>query len=165
MDLSTLGLDGAVQVIAAAEGSAGGGLLPPHGALTTALPDAGIGVTFEVDAASVAGQLDPGAGIVVTLSGDRAELGAWAGHALGLTDDGVWPDLAADDDIWTTVVHLSDRGHVEYKYLVGTVGDVSWDGAEFEGDNRGLWVQDADASGRVRVADTFGVQHGDLLDP
>ncbi len=165
VDLSALGIIGAVQVIAAAEGSAGDALLPPHGALTTAPANAGVAVTFEVDAASVAGQLDPDAGVVVTLSGDRAELGAWAGHAVGLTDDGVWPDLAADDEIWTTVVHLSDRGHVAYKYLVGTVGDPSWDGVEFEGDDRGLWVQDADGSGRVLVADTFGEPYGALQDP
>ena len=77
----------------------------------------------------------------------------------------MWPDLTAGDDIWTVAVDLPQRGHVEYKYLVGTVGDASWDGVEFEGDNRGLWVQDADDSGRVRIADVFGALHGDLLDP
>ncbi len=165
VELAALGLGGPVQVIAAMEDSGYTSSLPAYGALFTGAADDGVEVTFEVDAAAVAGQLDPDAGIVVTLSGDRTELGAWAGHAVGLTDDGAWPDLDGGDGIWTAQVRLPTRGRVEYKYLVGVVGDPSWEGAEFEGDNRGLWVQDADDSGRVRIADTFGLPGGVLLDP
>jgi hypothetical protein len=45
------------------------------------------------------------------------------------------------------------------------VGDPSWSGVEFGGDNRAAWIQDADRSGRVRVRDGYAVRGGLLVDP
>ena len=165
LDLASLDLPGPIQVIAAVTTADGDVLLPEHGSLQTDGADDTVLVTFEVDASSEAHRLNPDAGIVVTLSGDRAELGSWVGNALGLNDDGVWPDLTANDQTWTTAVRLSSRGQVTYKYLIGVPGDDSWEGVEFSGENRPLFVQDVNGTGRVRVADTFGVRGGELLDP
>jgi hypothetical protein len=120
-------------------------------------------VTFEVDAAEVLDQLT--GSTTVTMSGDRDELGAWAGHAIELFDDGAGMDREAGDGIYTVTVGLEAGGSVAYKYLLGEPGDTSWEGVEFEGDDRQLWVHDIDASGRVRVLDSFGAYGGVLLDP
>jgi hypothetical protein len=120
-------------------------------------------VTFEVDAASVLDQLD--ADTTVTLSGDRAALGAWVGHAVELYDDGAGMDLVAGDGIYTVTVATEAGGSVAYKYLLGHPSDPSWEGVEFSGDDRALWVHDLDASGRMRVSDRFGEPGGLTLDP
>ncbi len=101
----------------------------------------------------------------ITLSGDRAELGAWVGHALELFDDGQGMDAVAGDAVWTTTVALEAGGSVAYKYLLGDPTDPSWEGVESQGDDRVLWVEDIDASGRVRVLDAFGETGAILLDP
>ncbi|MFH1466968.1 MAG: trehalase family glycosidase [Pseudomonadota bacterium] len=145
LDLASLGLSGPVQLIA--ESLQTGALLPAHGALLTDGDDGSVLVTFEV-----AAEEGP-----VTLSGDRAELGAWAGHAVALEDRG--------DGTWSTTVALSRGGTVAYKYLLGEAGDPSWDGVEFEGEDRVLYVEDVDGSGRVGVAEVFGVRGGEVLDP
>jgi hypothetical protein len=163
--LAALGLAAPVQVVLATD--AGGGveaLLPPHGALATSEDDTVL-VGFEVDATAVADRLDPDRGVVVTLSGDRAELGAWAGDALGLADDGTGLDAVAADGLWTTVVRTTRGGTIEYKYLFGVPGDGSWAGVEMEGANRTLAVTDLDGSGRMRVRETFGARSAELLDP
>ena len=145
IELGPLGLSGPVQVIA--ESLDTGALLPAHGALLTDGDDGTVLVTFAVGS-------DEGP---VTLSGDRAELGAWAGHALALTDQG--------DGTWTTTVLLTRGGSVAYKYLLGTPGDPSWDGVEFDGADRELYVEDVDGSGRVLVEEVFGVRGGEVGDP
>jgi len=166
VDLAGLGFSGPVQVIAVVSGgSAGEALLPRHGSLLTDGATGPTLVTFEVDASPVAGSLDPGRGVVVTLSGDRPELGAWRGHALALRDDGEGGDEAGGDGTWTTVVALPDRGRIEFKYLVGHADDSSWAGVEFDGANREAWVQDPDDTGRVRLRHVFGVRGGEVPDP
>lgn len=146
LDLAALGLSGPVQIIA--ESLRTGALLPAHGALLTDGDDGSVLVTFEV-----AAEEGP-----VTLSGDRAELGAWAGHAVALEDQGA--------GTWSTTLSLSRGGTVAYKYLVGEAGGAPrCDGVEFEGEDRVLYVEDVDGSGRVGVAEVFGVRGGDVLDP
>jgi hypothetical protein len=60
---------------------------------------------------------------------------------------------------------LASRGRIEYKLLVGVPGDGSWDGVAFQGENRVLWVQDPDRSGRVRLETEFGVRADRVSDP
>ncbi|MDX9719644.1 MAG: carbohydrate-binding module family 20 domain-containing protein [Myxococcota bacterium] len=158
VDLSALGLSGAVQLLAEAQAGEALLRLPGQGAVLLGAEQQGVLLSLEVDASGVAGSLDPGAGVVVTVSGDRPELGSWVGHALALHDDGSHGDRVAGDDIWTVTVALSERGQVEYKYLIGRVGDASWAGVEFEGANRAAWAQDLDASGRVRIRERFAVR-------
>ncbi len=163
--LADLGLAAPAQVVLATD--AGGGveaLLPPHGALATAEDDTVL-VGFEVDATAIADRLDPDRGVVVTLSGDRPELGAWVGDAVALADDGTGLDALAADGLWTTVVRTTRGGTIEYKYLVGVPGDGSWAGVEMEGANRALAVTDLDGSGRMRVRETFGAREAELSDP
>ncbi len=164
VDLAALGLDGApVQLIAQRAAADGESLLPAHGALQSDGESETVLVTFEVDAAAVAHELDGSS--TVTLSGDRAELGAWTGHAVELFDDGLGLDLLAGDGLWTATVQLERGGSVAYKYLLGDPDDASWDGVEFEGDDRALPVEDIDGSGRVRSGDVFGEPGGALQDP
>jgi hypothetical protein len=155
--------DAPVQIIAVRSASRGESLLPAHGSLLTDGDDGTVLVTFEVDATAVLDQLT--GTTTVTMSGDRTELGAWAGHALELFDDGAGMDLVAGDGVFTTTITLEAGGSVAHKYLLGEPGDPSWDGVEFEGSDRLLWVHDLDASGRVRVLDSFGELGGVLLDP
>ncbi len=162
VDLGVLGLSpGPLQAIVAAEIAGEEELLPHHGALLTEGVETGVLVTFEVDAAGVT--LGPGESI--TLSGDRPELGDWAGHAIPLSDDGSGGDRVAGDDLWTVVVETDRAGALAYKYLTGVPGDPGWDGVEFEGDDRSLYVVDVDASGRVLIRDVFAVPGGELGDP
>lgn len=164
LTLPDLGLDtGPVQLIAVRAASRGEALLPAHGALLSDGDDGTVLVTFEVDAAAVAEGIS--GDTTITLSGDRAELGAWVGHALELFDDGQGMDAVAGDAVWTTTVALEAGGSVAYKYLLGDPTDPSWEGVESQGDDRVLWVEDIDASGRVRVLDAFGETGAILLDP
>jgi GTP-binding protein YchF len=59
-------------------------------------------------------------GAVITLSGDRDELGAGQGDALGLADDGSLGEAVAGDDVWTRIVGIAAGGPIEYKYLIGS---------------------------------------------
>ena len=161
VDLAGLGLAGTTQLIAASSYDGIEELLPAHGALRSDGEDTEVLVTFETEAPGVV--LGPGESIC--MSGDRAELGSWGGHAIELFDDGTHGDVLAGDDVWTTVVRTSRGGRIEYKYLTGEPGDPGWDGAEFQGNNRQLYVEDIDASGRVRIRDTFGTPGGTLTDP
>ena len=161
VDLPSVGLAPPVQLILVARSEGDEQLVPRHGALGSGETDTTALVTFEVDATNVI--LAPGESI--TLSGDRAELGDWVGHAIGLLDDGHHPDRIAGDDLWTTTVEISRGGHILYKYLTGLPGDASWDGVEYVGDDRLSYVEDADATGRVRILDTFGSPGGWLDDP
>jgi hypothetical protein len=164
LELPPLGLaDEPVQLIAVRSAHDGEALLPAHGALLSDSDDDRVLVTFEVDARAVLDRMD--AETTVTISGDRDELGAWVGHALELFDDGSGMDLEAGDGIHTVTVSLEAGGSVAYKYLLGEPGDPSWEGVEFSGDDRVLWVHDIDASGRVRVLDRFGERGGALVDP
>ncbi len=163
LDLVSLGLREAPLQIIAARDSGDEPLLPAHGALLSDGGDDTVYVSFEVDASTVLDQLD--ADTTVTLSGDRDALGAWVGHAVQLFDDGEGMDLAAGDGLYTVTVAVEVGGTVSYKYLLGDPSDSSWDGVEFEGDDRTLWVEDVDASGRVRVLDSFGELGSTLLDP
>ncbi len=115
--------------------------------------------------ASALTTLDPAAGVVVTLSGDRDELGAWAGDAVGLVDDGTGGDRVADDGTWTTSLWLERGGVASFKFLVGVVGDDSWDGVEFDGDDRRLALWDLDGDGRVGFSGVFGAPGGELVEP
>ncbi len=145
-------VSGPVQLIAQ---DRAGTLLPAHGALRTDPTDT-VEVTFEV----VAGDREG-----VTLSGDREELGAWEGHAIPLRDEGAWPDRVAGDGSWTAVVTVERGGTVLYKYLEGEAGDPSWDGVEHDGDDRVLYVDDIDGSGRIWIVDRFGRGGEVLVDP
>ena len=162
---ATVDLTGPLQVIAAADLPGGEELLPAGGALRVGGETDRVLATFEVDATAVADQLDPGAGVVVTLSGDREELGGWAGNAVGLVDDGTLGDQVAGDGVWTTTVWLDRGGAASYKFLVGTVGDGSWAGVEFDGDDRRIHLWDLDGDGRVGVSGTFGTPGGLLVEP
>lgn len=163
VDLPALGLGDEPQVIAVAVLPDGEDAVPEGGSL--AVTDDGTAlVRFEVDAASVAGQVDPGAGVVVTLSGSLPELGGWAGDALGLADDGTSGDTLAGDGVWTRIVRLP-RGPFAYKYLVGVPGDGSWAGVEPVGDDRQGRAWDGDGDGRVGLLDTYGVPGGEVVEP
>ncbi len=156
LELSAQGLEEApVQIIAARDAATDEPLLPAHGALLTDDSDT-VYVTFEVDATAVANEIF--GTTTVTLSGDRTELGAWVGHAIELYDDD-------GDDIYAVTLALEPGGTIEYKYLLGDPTDTSWDGAEMEGDNRVLYVEDVDATGRVWVEDMFGEYGRELIDP
>ena len=160
IDVTALGLSGPVQLIAVV----GGDLeqrLPDHGSLAPMLQDGTVLVTFEVDAG---GALE--AGHVVTLSGDRPELGAWAPMAVALNDNGQAGDLVAGDDVWAATVRLPAGGAIAFKYLSGPVqGEATWDGAEFGGDDRVAPVEDINGTGRVRIRSDFGVPGNVLVDP
>ena len=164
LDLPSLGLDtGPVQIILVHWDDDGEvSLLPASGSLLTDDDDT-VYVTFKVDAASVADELD--ADTTVTISGDRDELGAWVGHAVELYDDGAGMDAVAGDLVFTATVTMETGSAASYKYLLGDPSDPSWDGVEFEGDDRVLYVEDIDASGRVRVLDVFAEAGGELIDP
>jgi hypothetical protein len=165
LDLTALGLDALpTQIIMVKQGADGReALLPAHGALLTDGDDDAVLVTFELDATAVLDRLT--GSTTVTISGDRAELGAWAGHAVELFDDGLGLDAAASDGIYTVTLLTEAGGSLAYKYLLGEPGDPSWDGVELDGDDRTLWVHDMDASGRVRVFDTFAQRGGEIIDP
>ena len=109
--------------------------------------------------------IEPAGGVVVTLSGDLPELGGWLGNAIGLTDDGMMGDETAGDGWWTTTVRLPRGGAFSYKYLVGTVGDGSWDGVETIGDDRVRHAWDLDGDGRIALVDTFGTPGGAVIEP
>lgn len=100
VDIEMVGLSGSTQIIVAASKDDREVLLPRHGALLTDGLDSSVLVTFEVDATPVIDELNPTAGVVVTLSGDRSELGSWSGHAIALRDDGAGFDEHAGDAIW-----------------------------------------------------------------
>lgn len=156
LELSSLGMaEGPIQIIAARDDAGGEALLPAHGSLLTDDSDT-VYVTFSVDASAVADQID--GTTTVTLSGDRDDLGAWVGHAIELQDDD-------GDEVYTVTVALEPGGTVEYKYLLGDPSDPSWEGVEMEGDNRALYVEDVDATGRVWVEDVYGELGGELIDP
>jgi hypothetical protein len=165
LDLTSFGLDAAPTQIILVKLDADGGeaLLPAHGSLLSDGDDGTVLVTFGVDATSMATEIDAGA--AVTMSGDRSELGSWVGHAVELFDDGAGMDHAAGDSIFTTTIALDAGGTVAYKYLLGDTADPSWAGVEMEGDDRTLWVEDVDGSGRVRVLDSFGEPGGLWVDP
>ena len=165
LDLTSLGLDASPTQIIMVKLDADGGeaLLPAHGSLLSDGDDGTVLVTFAVDASAMAVEIDAGAS--VTLSGDRSALGAWVGHAVELFDDGAGMDLVAGDGVYTVTVATEAGGAVSYKYLLGDPSDPSWEGVEMEGDDRVLWVEDVDGSGRVRVLDGFGEAGGALLDP
>jgi hypothetical protein len=165
LDLTGWGLEAEpVQIILVHQAPDGAeSLLPAHGSLLSDGDDGSVLVTLEVDATAVLDQLD--ATTTVTVSGDRDELGAWAGHAVELFDDGAGMDLEAADGVYTITIAMEAGGSVQYKYLLGQPGDPGWDGVELDGDNRELWIEDVDATGRVRVLDSFGVRGGELVDP
>lgn len=150
IELGDLGLTSPVQLIAQGPDDGGEPLLPASGSLSSAGPTDEVLVRFEVRA-------DPGAGRQVTLSGDRDALGAWAGDAIGLDE--------LEPGLWSTTISTEQGGFLAYKYLVGSPGDGSWAGVEFDGEDRSLRVEDLDGSGRVVVRDVFGVRGGELLDP
>lgn len=167
LGLASLGLAGPVQAILIAETGEGERALPAYGSHLTGEAAGGVLVTFEVDASAVAGELDPAAGVIVTLSGDGAELGGWAPHHLALRDDGRLGDETADDQVWTVVVELAEGRRIAFKYLIGEVGEGSWEGDEFPGGgaNRESWTRDPDASGRTRLRHVFAERGELLLDP
>lgn len=155
--LDALGLGEDVQVVVEGGGPEGEvDRVPDTGALRTG-DDGLVLVSFRVTA-------DPADPRGVTLSGDRAELGAWAGDALALHDDGTWGDEWPGDGVYTTTVALPRGGAVAYKYLRGTAGDGSWTGVEFDGADRSLRIDDPDRGGRVIVEEVFGVRGGGVVD-
>lgn len=164
VDLASVGLSGPTQVILASLADPAEALLPAGGSLQTDGAPSSVLVTFEVALAGVAG-LVPAEGRTPVVVGDRPELGAWDPTAVDLFDDGTHGDRAANDQVWSLAVLLPERGEVAYKYALRNPGGDPWAGAEFTGDDRRQWVQDADATGRVRLRDAFGVRGGALLDP
>ncbi len=163
LDLAAVGLAGPVQVIVASGEGAGATLVPAGGSLQTDGAAWSVLATFEVAMAGVEG-LNPAEGRTPVVVGDRPELGAWDPTAVDLFDDGTHGDRAAADQVWSRAVLLPERGEVAYKYLLRNPGGDPWAGVEFTGDDRHQWVQDADATGRVRIRDLFGVRGGELLD-
>jgi len=166
VDLAAVGLAGPVQVILASgtgDVVGEGPSIPAGGSLLTDGASSTVLVTFEVEMAGAAG-MEPAEGRTPVVVGDRPELGAWDPTAIDLFDDGTHGDRQADDQVWSRTVRLSERGEVAYKYALRNPGGDPWAGAEFSGDNRQQWVQDVDATGRVRLRDVFGVRGGELLD-
>ena len=162
LQLATILQPDPVQVIATRLFSAD--KLPERGSLQAGGDDTVL-ITFGVDATAIADQLDPAGGVVVTLSGDIPELGGWLGNAIGLVDDGTMGDETAGDGWWTTTVEVPRQGAFSYKFAVGTVGDGSWDGVEYTGDDRVRHAWDLDGDGRIALVDTFGVPGGTILEP
>lgn len=135
--LASRGLAAPVQLVVETRS-----LLPATGAFRTE-DDGAVWLTVVVEGA-------PGA---PAISGDRAELGAWAAAAVPLVDDGSDGDEVAGDGRWTATVKTSRGGRVEWKAMVG-----DWSGVEFDGENRSTSVADPDQDGRVRVEVAWGLR-------
>lgn len=139
--LASRGLTAPLQVLAMANNQA----IPAGGALRTDGEDGTVLVTF-----SLTGVPE---GASPYLSGDRAELGAWAAGAVPMLDD--------TSGGWTAVVRVARGGWITWKFMAG----ASWDGAEFDGPNRAMPVADPDGNGRARVDVVFGVRGEAVTDP
>lgn len=151
--LAPRGLTAPLQVVAEADGD----LLPARGALRTDGEDGWLLLSFQVEGAP--------AGEDVHLSGDLAELGAWAGDAIPLHDDGTRGDELAGDGVWTTTVRVPRGGWIAWKHMTGRTGDGSWAGVEMAGDNRAVPIGDPDGNGRAVIASRFGVVGQVVVDP
>jgi len=116
-------------------------------------------VAFELDVTGdlVAAISDPpppdGTG-VPSIVGNQDVFGQWSPNTVPMKDDGVAPDLVANDGIWTFGHTFVPGTGLQYKYTIGHAGE-SWGGTEeYPLTNRGYTVP-ADGTKRVRVRDIF----------
>jgi len=91
---------------------------------------------------------------VVSIVGNKDEFANWSPNQVWMKDDGVAPDTAAGDNIWTLGFTFSPGTDLQYKFTIGHEGD-SWGGTEeYPLTNRGYIVPAAGVK-RVRVRDVF----------
>jgi len=89
-----------------------------------------------------------------SIVGNQLAFGNWTPNSVWMKDDGVAPDKAAGDDLWTFQATFGPGTPLQYKYTIGKTGD-SWPGTEeYPLTNRGYTVP-VDGALRVRVRDVF----------
>lgn len=118
-------------------------------------------VIFELDVTgdleAYANITDPpppaGAG-VPSIVGNQNAFANWTPNSVAMKDDGVAPDAAAGDGIYTFASTFPPGTGLQYKYTIGHSGE-SWGGTEeYPLTNRGYTVP-TDGTRRVRVRDIF----------
>ncbi len=124
-------------------------------------------VTFEVDATgstvaidtygSITNPLPPAGKGRVMIAGNQDKLGNWVPNKIPLADDGVAPDLAANDNVWTATFGLMPGTLLRYKYTIGVPTDEGrWSGTEeFPLTERGFDVTKDPACKKMKVRDIF----------
>jgi alpha-amylase/alpha-mannosidase (GH57 family) len=121
-------------------------------------------VIFEVDVTGTQIPIDeyitianppPPAGTgVASIVGNQDLLGNWTPNSVFMADDGVAPDAAAGDSIFTISFTFPPMTELQYKYTIGDPGD-GWGGTEeYPLTNRGYDVP-GDGTRRVRIRDLF----------
>ena len=86
--------------------------------------------------------------------GKQDEFANWSPNKVFLKDDGVAPDTAAGDGLYTLGFTFQPGTDLQYKYTIGHLGD-SWGGTEeYPLTNRGYVIPAAGVK-RVRVRDIF----------
>lgn len=89
-----------------------------------------------------------------SIVGNQTFFGNWSPNTVWMKDDGVAPDTAAGDGIWTLSFPVVPGTGLQYKYTVGKTGD-SWGGTEeYPLTNRG-YTAPVDGTKRVRIRDLF----------
>lgn len=89
-----------------------------------------------------------------SMVGNQTYFGNWSPNTVFMKDDGVAPDAAQGDGIWTLSFPVVPGTGLQYKYTIGKSGD-SWGGTEeYPLTNRGYTVP-VDGTKRVRVRDIF----------
>ncbi|MCC6620486.1 MAG: hypothetical protein IT385_04485 [Deltaproteobacteria bacterium] len=89
-----------------------------------------------------------------SIVGNQQAFGNWSPNTVWMKDDGVAPDTAAGDGLWTFSATFGPGTPLQYKYTIGKAGD-SWSGTEeYPLTNRGYTVP-VDGTLRVRVRDVF----------
>jgi len=117
-------------------------------------------VAFELDVtgdwdAAISDPPPPDGTGVPSIVGNQDVFGQWSPNTVPMKDDGVAPDLVANDGIWTFGHTFVPGTGLQYKYTIGQSGE-SWGGTEeYPLTNRGYTVP-ADGTRRVRVRDIFG---------
>ncbi|MBN1944609.1 MAG: hypothetical protein JW797_02990 [Bradymonadales bacterium] len=91
-----------------------------------------------------------------SIVGNQDVLANWTPCSVFMSDDGVEPDVTAEDNIWTRSFLFSPGLLLQYKYNIGTPEDEgSWSGTEeFPLTNRGYRVP-TDGTRRIRIRDIF----------
>ncbi len=91
---------------------------------------------------------------IPSIVGNQTVFANWTPNTVAMKDDGVAPDAAAGDGIWTLSSTFVPGAGLQYKYTIGHPGD-SWGGTEeYPLTNRGYTVP-TDGTRRVRVRDVF----------
>jgi len=90
----------------------------------------------------------------VSIVGNQEVFANWTPNTVFMKDDGVAPDAAAGDGIWTLAFDFIPGTDLQYKYSIGHSGD-GWGGTEeYPLTNRGYTVP-ASGARRIRIRDTF----------